>query len=165
MIDPFVPQDCTLADLGCGSGALITFFKAKISRAYGIDLSLPQCNTPDFEFKIGNLNQAIPLPDACLDVATALALLEHLEDAEQFVKEVHRILKPGGVCVATTPSPMAKPVLEFLAYRLKIISIRDIEDHKTYFEDRTLKDLFRAFSSVRVTTFQLGLNQLIVAQK
>jgi len=45
----------------------------------------------------------IPLPDASADVVTCIEIIEHLDDPEAFIREVKRILKPGGVLVLTTP--------------------------------------------------------------
>jgi predicted SAM-dependent methyltransferase len=45
-----------------------------------------------------NLLEGVPLPDASCDAVYNAALLEHLprQDAERFLRECHRILKPGG---------------------------------------------------------------------
>jgi len=44
------------------------------------------------------------LPDAAFDCVVAVEVLEHVEDDRAFVKEVHRVLKPGGAFLMTTPN-------------------------------------------------------------
>ena len=120
---------------------------------------------PNYIFLDGDLNQNIPLENETVDTVTALALLEHLTSAEVFVEEVFRVLKSGGRCILTTPAPRARSLLEFLAFKLKIISEKDIRDHKRYFTQEDLRRLFQTFSHVNITYFLFGLNTLIAAEK
>lgn len=48
----------------------------------------------------------VPLPDASLDYVTALDVLEHTPDDRAVVTGFHRLLKPGGVALATVPAGM-----------------------------------------------------------
>jgi len=43
-----------------------------------------------------------------------LAVLEHLADPEPVLREVHRILTPGGSLILTWPSAMVDPILKVL---------------------------------------------------
>ena len=46
---------------------------------------------------------ALPLPDDAADAVTMLDVLEHLEDPEGALAELHRVLKPGGTLVLSVP--------------------------------------------------------------
>lgn len=67
-----------------------------------------------------NLNVSIPFDDESVDIITSMAIIEHLENPERYVQECYRILKPQGFMILTVPSPLAKPILEFMVYKLKI---------------------------------------------
>jgi SAM-dependent methyltransferase len=49
----------------------------------------------------------IPLPPCSVEVVTALDVLEHIEADAAAVREMARVLRPGGVFVATVPASMA----------------------------------------------------------
>lgn len=167
-----IPHGCILADLGCGKGDFLGYISKRIASGYGIDATIKCSNTiteKKLGFKEGDLNRRIPLDSESVDIITALAVLEHLYSPEVFLTEILRILKPGGFCILTTPSPLAKPLLEFLAYKLKIISEKDIEDHKHYFSKKELMNTlivagFKA-KNITIKSFQLGFNTIVVAKR
>ncbi len=161
-----IPAGSVVADLGCGDGDFLRHLRGRIAAGIGIDGRIDNGQSgPALTFLIGDLDTQLPLPDASVDVATALAVLEHLRQPERFLGEMRRVLKPGGRCILTTPAPSAKPVLEFLAYRLRIISEKDVRDHKQYFSRPELARLFSGFRDVALRRFQCGLNSLIIAVK
>jgi SAM-dependent methyltransferase len=49
------------------------------------------------------------LPDASFDCVVAVEVIEHVADDEAFVREIHRVLRPGGQFLATTPNGDARP--------------------------------------------------------
>jgi SAM-dependent methyltransferase len=49
------------------------------------------------------LAEKIPLKSACIDIVFATEILEHVEDAEETVREIGRVLRPGGYAVITVP--------------------------------------------------------------
>lgn len=151
----------SIYDLGCGKGALVHHLVAKGYDAYGIDLQKGE------RVIQADLNRPLPLPSQSVDCVTSLANLEHLEQPDVNLREIHRILKPGGKLILTTPSTAAKPVLEFLAFKLKLIDAREILDHKRYYSKKTLQQALKAagFSSFKVSTFQLGFNLQVIATK
>jgi SAM-dependent methyltransferase len=159
-----IPPKSTVVDFGCGNGVFLRSIKRRIGKAIGVDQLTPP-SEHRITFVQADLEGAVPLPNGCADAVTALALFEHLSSPATFVAEAYRILKQGGVLILTTPSPAAKPVLEFLAFRVGIISKADVADHKKYYGKEELQLLFSAFDAVRISNFQFGLNTLVCAVK
>jgi SAM-dependent methyltransferase len=44
------------------------------------------------------------LPDCSFDLLVSIEVLEHVEEDAQFIKHAHRVLKPGGIFLMTTPN-------------------------------------------------------------
>jgi ubiquinone/menaquinone biosynthesis C-methylase UbiE len=158
-----------LCDVGCGfNGSFLLSQSDFIKEGYGFDRKVANDNFGNIHLKeIDNLELGIPLADESVNIATLMALVEHLNDPGAVLRETYRILKKGGHIVLTTPTPLSKPILEFMAYRLKIISEEEIRDHKHYFSNKELYDLLKAigFSQVKVKNFQLGCNQIAIGLK
>lgn len=82
--------------------------------------------------------------DGAFDTAISLDVLEHIEDDEKFLKEIFRILKPGGKLVLTVPayqflfSSFDEEVGHYRRYTLRGLSKKTKNqgfniDYKTYF--------------------------------
>ena|SRR3989338_2180873 len=162
----------TILDLGCGYNAYflsnITALLPSIQEAVGMDMSVNErLGSKKITLVPGNLNKKLPFPDQKFDVVFSTAVLEHLNDWDYALREMHRVLKKGGYLFLTTPAPSAKPVLEFLAYTLKLIDEKEIRDHKKYFSRKELKKLFSdlGYARIRVAPFQFGLNTIAVCKK
>jgi ubiquinone/menaquinone biosynthesis C-methylase UbiE len=160
--------ECELLDVGCGWEAkLLKSVEPYVKRGVGVDFKAPALSTPKLATIAATLTDRLPFRDAEFDVVTLLAVLEHLSHPRAMVEEIARVLRPGGQVVVTVPSVAAKPVLEFLAYRLHIVSEAEIRDHKRYYSRRRLDDLFAAsgLAIERHRYFQLGMNNFLVATR
>ena len=51
----------------------------------------------------------VPLPDASYDVVIAHHVLEHIPDDRQAMRELFRVLKPGGIAVVSVPINASRP--------------------------------------------------------
>ena len=95
-------------DIGCGDGKLTLDFRDKlqsrnITGADGQDgrLSAATKNGVDEVIKV-NLEEKWPLKDKSFDVVISNQVIEHMVNIDNFIKEIYRILKPGGYCVIST---------------------------------------------------------------
>jgi SAM-dependent methyltransferase len=83
----------TLLDLGCADKYLEPASKSLGWSYIGLDYT-------DVDFEI----EKLPVESNCVDVAVSLAVIEHLRDPENFIREVLRCLKPGGLIYLSTPN-------------------------------------------------------------
>ena len=110
-----------LLDLGCWKGA----FLAKVARAeryrqlVGVDLvdeGVDAACARGFDARVVDLNaDPLPFPDAHFDGVAHLAVLEHVFDPYAVIREVHRVLRPGGEFVIAVPNAAS------LTNRLRIL--------------------------------------------
>jgi len=98
-------QSNRLLDVGCGTGALLEAARDNGWNVQGVDVSASAVkHTRNLGFDVfhGELKQA-KLPDEYFDVITAGELLEHVFEPQTVVKEIARLLRPGGILWTTTP--------------------------------------------------------------
>jgi 2-polyprenyl-3-methyl-5-hydroxy-6-metoxy-1,4-benzoquinol methylase len=104
---PLVGTGCTILDLGCLDGTVGELLLRRGNVVHGIDAAAPAVATAvqrGILARVGNLEERLDFPDAMFDVVFAGEVLEHIFDVDIVLSEAHRVLKPGGHLVATTPN-------------------------------------------------------------
>ncbi len=97
-----------LVDVGCGKGNLQSFVAGQFDRYIGVDVVHYDEFPTDAEFVKVNLDTGTaPLDDACADVVASVETIEHLENPRAFMRELVRLVKPGGFVVVTTPNQLS----------------------------------------------------------
>jgi SAM-dependent methyltransferase len=108
-----------LLDVGCGRGDLFRRLPTTIGSYTGVDLvryeGFP--DSPRARFRIGDLNQRLPVEEAIADVVVSIETIEHLENPRALFRELVRALRPGGLFLVTTPNQLS--VLSKLSFVAK----------------------------------------------
>ncbi|OGD79204.1 hypothetical protein A2368_00480 [Candidatus Collierbacteria bacterium RIFOXYB1_FULL_49_13] len=163
-----IPPNSRVLDLGCGYHAnFLNSISTNIQHGTGIDLAVGRPARPNLQLLSLSTDAKLPFKNASFDVITALAIIEHVEHPHTMLREVYRLLRPGGKLLLTTPSLYGKPLLDALSL-LRLISRAEILDHKRYYLPLTLRNALiqTGFTTPVVRSFgPLWLNILGVATK
>jgi SAM-dependent methyltransferase len=167
---PFLRRypNCRLLDIGCGWEAkLLRTVEPYIASGIGIDFKAPVLKTEKLETLSLTLQDKLPFEDESFDFIAMLAVMEHLENDEAILNECARLLRPGGGLLITVPSWYAKPVLEFLSYKLNLINPAEIRDHRRYYNNEDLVALVDRVDGLYLKNhiyFQWRFNNLIFCE-
>lgn len=164
-----IPPRSRVLDIGCGrSAAFLNSISSQIEYGVGVDFKVKASSTKNIQIIQQRLDQKLPFENDSFDVVTMLAVLEHIEYEKQILGEIHRVLRMGGKLILTVPSEWAKPVLEFLAYDLKVVDELEIRDHKRYYTRKKLKLVLEQeshFRNFHHKYFQFWMNNFCTVAK
>lgn len=98
-----------LLEIGCGEGRGISLLSSCCRRYVALDkitetIEHLSCIYKNVEF----INATIPpmdeIADNSFDTVVSFQVIEHIKDDRRFLEEIHRVLKPGGKAMITTPN-------------------------------------------------------------
>lgn len=160
-----------ILDIGCGSLPYFlshTSFKEK----FAVDQLNPHPSVQNVTWHTLDLNHGAKLPfdDGFFDVVTMLAVVEHLNPSglAALLREVNRVLRPGGQLVITTPAAWSDGLLRWMS-RVNLVSPEEINEHKYAYTLPLLGWYFGAarfdMDKLQFGYFECGLNLWATAQK
>ena len=157
----------TVLEIGSGEGYGVYELSKKAQKYIAID----KYDTPiDEELKNNNniefFEMNVPpldFPENSVDFIVTFQVIEHIQDDEEFIKEIYRVLKPGGKLILTTPNRLMslsrnpwhvreyspEEMREILNNSFKSINIKGIYGNekvmKYYSENKKSVDKIRRF--------------------
>ena len=138
------PESGRLLEIGCGDGDFLVLAEADGWQVTGIEYSSAACEKTRKRLKNGEVLcgelQSARLPAASFDLCAISDVLEHVRSPLDFLLEIHRVLKPGGILFVATPS-----IDSWSARFMRQKWMEFKPEHLTYFDRQTLQmALFRA---------------------
>jgi SAM-dependent methyltransferase len=151
-------------DIGADNGVISYLMRQRGGRWYSADLdpgavaSIRQLVGHD----VYRLDGATtPFPDCSFDQVVIVDFLEHIHDDRQFVRDLARILKPGGTVVINVPHLKPRSVVNWFRHRIGLTD----EWHGHLRPGYTLRDLTQllegCFVIERATTYSRAFSELV----
>ncbi len=162
-----------LLDVGCGS---YPFFLSttEFSEKHGLDkMVTPEVPAPaGITLRPHDVYEAdrLPYEDLFFDVVTMLAVFEHIrvDRLTALITDIHRVLRPGGCYIMTTPSGWTGPILSGLKMT-GMVSAEEIDEHEDSYSAAKIRTIMDRTpfepAKTRIGYFELGMNVWMRAEK
>jgi SAM-dependent methyltransferase len=157
LLDTHITPQCSLLEVGCGRQVFGSEYYTRAAKKVGIDLEAEaiQENTTLDSVVCGSI-ESMPFPDNTFDIVIAQWVLEHVADATKTVREIERVLKPGGIFLFMTPNAWSPFVVgtRFIPIGLKkflrkrFLSIDETDTFPTHYRMNTIGTLNKLFAKV-----------------
>jgi ubiquinone/menaquinone biosynthesis C-methylase UbiE len=166
-------------EIGVGAGSDYVNWLRAGAGAFGVDLTAAavqltreRCALEGLTPRLSRTDcESLPFRDGAFDVAYSYGVIHHSPDTPRAVAEIYRVLKPGGVAkVMIYHAPSITGLLLWMVHcllklrpwrspRWAVANFLESPGTKAY-TTREARDLFRAFSCVRIRTV-LGTGDLL----
>ena len=158
-----------ILDIGCGSADLIQFLDED-QHYVGIDLNKNlvlqlRKQYPQYEFYEGNLEEGIDL-NRKFDTITMIALIEHIKNPVNMMRQCYELLANSGNLVITTPTPLGDK-LHRIGAKFGLTSKSAVEAHVKIYTHKNLQNLLNSFGiDIYIyKKFELGMNQMCAGKE
>lgn len=104
-----IPPESIILDSGCGDGYGAFLLSKYVKKVIGIDLDRETISRARQNYS-GNIRfdlyegVRLPYEKSVFDIVTSFQVIEHVEDVDLYLREIKRVLKPGGRLFITTPN-------------------------------------------------------------
>jgi len=139
-LHPEIPQ--SILDIGTADGLMLSNLKDAFPNATCVGIEYARDLMACCESKIIHLIQGdavvLPIKDNVFDVVIATAIIEHVSEPIQLVREAFRVLRKNGILIMTTPHPFWEGIATHIGH------LKEEEHHELI----TLSKLIALFNTV-----------------
>jgi len=132
-----LPDSAQMLDVGCNTGPMLIPLRRRGYDIVGIDISvddvqqaeryLAERQLPYNRLSVAD-GTSLPFRDQSFDAILLVDILEHTDNPEGIVAETKRLLRPGGIVVATVPWAY-HPYVRYTWLRKLLSSRTTIDEH------------------------------------
>lgn len=140
-----------ILDVGCGNG----LFTAPLARAHhvvGVDVSTNMLRLAKMNrhHPVNSLAEALPFADDSFDVALCIEMFQCVDNGDAIVKEMTRVLKPGGILIVQTLNRSsvirrAHRLIDAESKLLRMYDLRELIDFADLPELRTPRIIYNYY--------------------
>jgi 2-polyprenyl-3-methyl-5-hydroxy-6-metoxy-1,4-benzoquinol methylase len=97
-------RELTVLDVGCSTGIMTNYLADHFETTVGVDIDVEALQyatkqkNPNGAWFLTSDAMAMPFQDESFDAVVCAHVYEHVPDARRLTAEIHRVLKPGGIC-------------------------------------------------------------------
>jgi SAM-dependent methyltransferase len=108
-------------EIGTGTGGMLHALLARGLRVRGVEINpslIAESRKWFGELPVQPVSGvALPFPDAAFDLVLSFDVFEHIRDSDAHLREVSRVLRPGGRYLVQTPSKWSNTIFETIRWR------------------------------------------------
>ncbi len=149
-------------DVGCGEGHFAAALLRAGAEVVAVDVAAEplrraRSSHPALDLRLVEPEAPLPLQDASFDVVWAGETIEHVADTAQWLSELRRVLRSGGLLLISTPEHGPLSRLWIGLSRAAFQARFDPRaDHLRFYTRQPLAELLADFGFVQVTVASVG---------
>ncbi|MDQ6996161.1 MAG: class I SAM-dependent methyltransferase [Mariprofundus sp.] len=162
-------ESMSLLDVGCSSGSSL---QVALDFGFGVVKGVEPAQAPaetaisnGFDVTVGFLEDAC-YKDSSFDVILLFEVIEHLPEPLPLIKEIHRILKPGGILLLSTGNALSWTA-NVLGARWTFFSMQEHGGHISFFSPQSIRILaeLTKFTLLDVQTRRMILTERAISTR
>ena len=164
-VEPYIPKDATLLDVGAGDGNFLQYLNGHLKNAVGIDAHLKQNIEVETCHLVSGYFPRDFEVDTIFDVITMMAVAEHIpmKSFPHVEKACWKYLKNSGRLIITVQNPRVEKLLDTLK-NLQIVEGFSIHEHYGFNPD-CLPHIFYRWKLIKRERWGFGCNNLFIFEK